>query len=978
MSIIDSLRAWPKAKKITVAVIAAVAVAAVGVTIFLVHHNNILATTMRLLKVEGTVNIEDASGTVKPVIDNIRFTRGDTISTGSDGLASIGLDDTKIVTLQNDSSAEFIKNGKQIELKLKQGGVFFEVTEKLTDDETYEIETSNMTVGIRGTSGYVWYDESGLQSLIITDGKVVVSGYNPKTGETKTVEVCGGQRVSCYLYSDITEERTSIEFELTDVPEDELPEFPLQMLAENPELLEKVCAETGWDKDELLALVDALLDPDSPTPTPDEIIEITDTPTATPTATNTPIPTISPTTSPSPTITSTPEATTTPTATPTTTEAPVPTVTDTPTTTAVVTYKVTFDVNGHGDNIVAQTVDSGDKASIPSAPSEEGYSFAGWYTDPDCTEKYDFDSPVKSDITLYAKWTTVTYTVSFDMDGVGSAPSSQTVKHGGTVTKPSNPSAEGYTFNGWYSNNDLTEAYDFSLSVTSDITLYAGWTHIAYTVTFDTDDMCTVPAAQTVYHGDTATPPSLPSVEGYTFAGWCTDNDLTEPYDFDQPVTEDITLYADWDINTYTVTFDANGHGTAPAAQTVDYGWMIDPPEIPSAVGYTFNGWYTDSDCTEDYNFDLSVTSDFTLYAGWTLNTYAVTFNANGHGNAPEAQPVNHGSKVPKPTNPSATGYTFGGWYTDQACKNSYNFDSAVTSDITLYAKWTINTYTVTFNANGHGSAPAAQPVNYGSKVPKPTNPSSTGYTFGGWYTDQACKNSYNFDSAVTSDITLYAKWTINTYTVTFNANGHGSAPAAQPVNYGSKAPKPSNPSATGYTFGGWYTDQACTNSYDFNSAVTSNITLYARWTLIPPTDIPSGYWTVVWKEDSDVYIITNGAPILSYVNPDEGWVNTVKFGKDMGDYKLYWYQCDGHSENYFEYKVPNNPPSNDYQFKVSIENEQVFIAEKNPGSGTSYMLYLQDSGWVTGYADTSDNSKTVYYYKDTSGNRVDYYVNNN
>ena len=326
MSIVDSLKAWPKAKKITVAVIAAVAVAAVGVTIFLINRNNILATTMRLLKVEGTVNIEDASGAVKPVIDNIRFTSGDTLSTGSDGLASIGLDDTKIVTLQNDSRAQFLKNGKQIELKLKQGGVFFEVTEKLTEDETYEIETSNMTVGIRGTSGYVWYDETGLQSLVITDGKVLVSGYNPDTGETKTVEVCGGQMVSCYLYSDKTEERDSIEFELKDVSEEELPEFPLQMLAENDKLLEKVCAETGWDKDKLLDLVNAILDPNTPSPTPDEIIEITDTPTATPKATNTP--SLTPTVSPSPTSSPTPtkKPTSTPTATPASTEAPIPTV----------------------------------------------------------------------------------------------------------------------------------------------------------------------------------------------------------------------------------------------------------------------------------------------------------------------------------------------------------------------------------------------------------------------------------------------------------------------------------------------------------------------------------------------------------------------------------------------------------------------------------------------------------------------------
>ena len=118
---------------VTVSVIAAVAVAAVGITIFLINRNMILATTMRLLKVEGTVNIEDASGTVKPVIDNIRFQSGDTLSTGADGLASIGLDDTKIVTLENDSRAEFYKNNKQLELQLTKGALFFEVTEKLAE-----------------------------------------------------------------------------------------------------------------------------------------------------------------------------------------------------------------------------------------------------------------------------------------------------------------------------------------------------------------------------------------------------------------------------------------------------------------------------------------------------------------------------------------------------------------------------------------------------------------------------------------------------------------------------------------------------------------------------------------------------------------------------------------------------------------------------------------------------------------------------
>ena len=345
MSVIDKVKSMSKKEKIVLVSVVSFIVVAVVAVVLLLMRNNYLATTMRLLHVEGTVNIEDSTGTTKPVIDNIRFESGDALSTGSDGQASVGLDDTKIVTLENDSRVEFTKQGKQLELNLTQGGIFFEVTEKLSDDEKYEIKTSNMTVGIRGTSGYVYYSESGLQSLIITDGVVKVTGYNPKTNETKEVEVRGGEQVTAYLYDESTEDRDSIEFEIKEVPVEELPEFPLQMLAQNEALLDKVCADTGWDKDELLALVNALLDPNSPTPTPDEIIEITDTPeptakpTKNPTLTPTPTDTVTPTPSASPKPTKKPTATPTPAADPTTdpTQGPTSTPTSTPAATPTAT-----------------------------------------------------------------------------------------------------------------------------------------------------------------------------------------------------------------------------------------------------------------------------------------------------------------------------------------------------------------------------------------------------------------------------------------------------------------------------------------------------------------------------------------------------------------------------------------------------------------------------------------------------------------
>ena len=139
-------------------------------------------------------------------------------------------------------------------------------------------------------------------------------------------------------------------------------------------------------------------------------------------------------------------------------------------------------------------------------------------------------------------------------------------------------------------------------------------------------------------------------------------------------------------------------------------------------------------------------------------------------------------------------------------------------------------TYTVTFDANGHGTAPAPQTVLSGTTATKPADPTETGWVFGGWYKEIACTNAFDFATPITGNITLYAKWTVAVYTVTFDANGHGTAPSAQTVEHGKTATKPANPTASGWTFKGWYKEAACTNAYDFSTAVTGNITLYAKW----------------------------------------------------------------------------------------------------------------------------------------------------
>jgi uncharacterized repeat protein (TIGR02543 family) len=164
----------------------------------------------------------------------------------------------------------------------------------------------------------------------------------------------------------------------------------------------------------------------------------------------------------------------------------------------------------------------------------------------------------------------------------------------------------------------------------------------------------------------------------------------------------------------------------------------------------------------------------------------------------------------------------------------------------------------VTFNANGHGTAPAALTgVTSGSTISAPTAPTASGYTFGGWYKEAGCTTAWDFASdTVTANTTLYAKWTASTYTVTFNANGHGTAPAALTgVTNGSTISAPTAPTASGYTFGGWYKEDTCANQWNFASdTVTAATTLYAKWTangggtpsgsntFVPPEAEPHGY----------------------------------------------------------------------------------------------------------------------------------------
>ena len=309
---------------------------------------------------------------------------------------------------------------------------------------------------------------------------------------------------------------------------------------------------------------------------------------------------------------------------------------------------------------------------------------------------------------------------------------------------------------------------------------------------------------------------------------------------------------------TFTVRFNANsGSGTVPGPVTVKAGKSITLPGGSglSRDGHVFGGWNTQAAGTgTNYNADDSyaVTGNVTLYAKWNaeplITAYTVIFDANGatDGTAPIAQTVPAGSRIILPSrgNLSRTGYTFGGW-NERADGTGQNYteDSFYTPvgdiiNIPLYAKWDIKRYTVTFESNEGGTVSPITGVNYDSTITKPTDPAKNDYTFNGWFKDAVLINQWNFTTdTVTDDTILYAKWTLNQYTVIFDANGavNGTAPSAQTVNAGSSITLPNGRglSKISYTFGEWNT-QADGAGITYNATssymVTGNITLYARW----------------------------------------------------------------------------------------------------------------------------------------------------
>src|SRR5690554_301064 len=294
---------------------------------------------------------------------------------------------------------------------------------------------------------------------------------------------------------------------------------------------------------------------------------------------------------------------------------------------------------------------------------------------------------------LSACTNSVEFTINFDSNG-GSEVNPQYVQKDNTIAIP-NTSKVGYTLDGWYTSLNNGQTFDEKWSftnnkVTTDITLYAKWIINQYTITFNSNGGSSVSSITQDY--DTLViAPVNPNKLGYTFSGW------SQPVPIKMPA-EDVTLIAEWSINQYTIAFDSNG-GSPVTAITQDYATTVSKPTDPTKVGYTFAGWYSDSNLSTAYTFTTMPAEDIILYAKWNIITYSINYELDGgftSGN-PTAYTVD--TNTITLTIPTKEGYTFDGWYLESEFVTvKTQIIKGTVGNLTLYAKWILNSYTAYYN----------------------------------------------------------------------------------------------------------------------------------------------------------------------------------------------------------------------------------------------------------------------------------------
>lgn len=543
-------------------------------------------------------------------------------------------------------------------------------------------------------------------------------------------------------------------------------------------------------------------------------------------------------------------------------------------------YKVVFNTQG-GTEVAPLTIEWGKKLSELPTTTREGYTFTDWYTDQACTNKYNVNTEIETDLVLYAGWSVNQYTISFSTGVEGLTFDPITGNYGSSFEVPdsSKMQRDYYIFDAWYYDADFKTKYSTTDKIPSkNSTLYANWIAYSITLKFDANDPDAVGSMNQEVIKESDSPKTIPvckfTSEGKAFKGWSLTPDGEVVYTDGQALNhveknaEIITLYAQWEVKEAAAKFYSIENGAMVKVATGDvlkFGEHIVAPDItPECVGHIFNGWgrmvktkdtsahfekqYFEKNSATSYvrktveegenvaaegyyeveivsipSTTISENNDF--YANFTRKEITVSFIDSVTGESFASTTGLYNAHVMLPEIPSKVGYTSAGWFKDAACQEKYTNDELSaykfpSENAAVYLKYTINSHKLAFY-NGVNTNPikVVNAVEFASAIdfPNPESFIGEGERFIGWFEDPVRDIPFEETNMPDRDLTLYAHVEMIGYTAKFY---DGNNLLGETVyTYGEKIVR-AQPTKEGYSFEGWYT----TSDFQEGTRITSNV----------------------------------------------------------------------------------------------------------------------------------------------------------
>ena len=637
-----------------------------------------------------------------------------------------------------------------------------------------------------------------------------------------------------------------------------------------------------------------------------------------------------------------------------------------------ITYYITEDGEPHtlyvyeGDNYLA------------SLPKRDGYTFLGLYDSPTggtmlVDEKGEFIISVTGPLTMYARWEAKSYKLVLTAEDGITIPEGEeerTLVYDSAITTLPVLEKEGHDFLGWENANGdrisdggavLEKCTAFNLenycmNKEGVATLTAVFAIKQMTVTFDFNNNGDVRTV-TIPWGTELTADSFPDGDDgeRRIYAWMNGTDKAEP---GMVIKENITLYAVWKHYHTATLYDQNDKKhivyvyEGEVFDLLNYDGIVYP-------GHEAEGWYTNKQFTGNPVDTLTYGNvGGPYYANWVVATYTLIFDAVSAGDSydPIVYQMGETHNLPILTR---YGYTFDGWCLKQDCS-----DEPITSiskifwgSYTLYAKFTPDKVTVSLNPNKGKVSATAVNVYYQQSYELPV-PKREGGTFLGWfdgkdanatrYTDDQGKSVRNYDSL--EGITLYAKWSVNSYTVTFNTV-EGSYVAPLTIEHGDTLVFPKAPTKAGHYFKGWF-NQSGTVCYDTNYVVTGALTLYARWTANKPDATAKDVGTISLKGNSGSF---NGN-YYCLIPGNYDWEEAMKLCQEMGGHLA---TVTSKEEDAFLYRLWKKSGVTNPCWLGATDKDEKGVWKWVTGEAFTY------KGWSSGQPVSTKNHNYLEYYKD-------------